>query len=246
MSAARRADVPSAARNNAAWCEAICSTHGSPGEWTAGYWLTRAPAPPYYPNLVTLAPVVQPVLGALEALEPRGPSGSFAVKDSFGILPLGARGYEVLLEAAWIARDARPSSPSPGRHWIRVGSEDELAAWEAAWGESLGQPRIFLPAVLRRPELAILAALDAGGAIVAGVVVNRSDDGAGVTNFFARHDRAAFRSESVTAAAAAFPGLPLLGYESGRDLADCEALGFQRLGTLRVWQAPGSPTPVPR
>jgi len=110
-----------------------------------------------------------------------------------------------------------------------------LADWEAAWGESAGGARIFLPALLRRSEIAVLAALDGEGGIVAGVIANRTGNAVGLSNFFARRRRGALRAECLDAATDAHPGLPLVGYESGRDLAESRALGFQPLGPLRVW-----------
>jgi hypothetical protein len=32
-----------------------------------------------------------------------------------------------------------------------------------------------------------------------------------------------------------FPGLPLVGYERGNDLIIAQALGFEVVGSLRVW-----------
>ncbi|MFI5606141.1 hypothetical protein [Amycolatopsis sp. NPDC051903] len=42
---------------------------------------------------------------------------------------------------------------------------------------------------------------------------------------------------AVAGAAAAFPGLPVVGYEHGADLAAALACGATRLGELRVWVA---------
>jgi hypothetical protein len=42
-------------------------------------------------------------------------------------------------------------------------------------------------------------------------------------------------SSAVTAAASHFPGLPLVGYEHGDDLALALAGGFTALGPLRIW-----------
>lgn len=33
--------IADAARNNAAWCDAVCSAHGAPGELRDSHWLTR-------------------------------------------------------------------------------------------------------------------------------------------------------------------------------------------------------------
>ena len=67
------ARAEAAAHNNATWCSAVCAAHGDGGEWTEPAWLRRTPAPPYYPNLVTL----QPDAGrtALAPLRPGARSG---------------------------------------------------------------------------------------------------------------------------------------------------------------------------
>jgi hypothetical protein len=46
----------------------------------------------------------------------------------------------------------------------------------------------------------------------------------------------------VRAAAALRPGLPIVGYERGEDLAEARQAGFTALGPLRVW-ARGSAVP---
>jgi hypothetical protein len=43
----------------------------------------------------------------------------------------------------------------------------------------------------------------------------------------------------VAAVQAAFPGLPMVGYERGQDLVTMLGLGFRSLGSLRVWLIPG-------
>jgi hypothetical protein len=230
-----------AARNNAAWCDAVCGAHGCPGEHSGSHWLTRAPTPPGYPNLVTLEPAVAPAMAAVRELERVRPSEAWAVKDSFSVLPLEPAGFRLLFEAEWIVRPAQLARPGEGGRWIRVRSEPGLAAWEAAWGESASMPRVFLPALLGRSEIAILAALDAEGAVAAGVVANWSGNAVGLSNFFAREEREALRAGCVEAAQREFPGLSLVGYESGQDLAESRALGFLPLGSLRVWLREGAP-----
>jgi len=167
-------------------------------------------------------------------LERALPSVAFAVKDSFAVLPLDHAGFRILFDAEWIARPAPRARPRrPGR-WIRIRSEPELAVFEAAWGESAGQPRIFRPALLARSDIAILAAIG-GGDIVAGVVANRTGSTLGISNFFAREDSVALRSECLDAAIDELPGEAWVGYESGSALAESLSLGFRRLGPLRVW-----------
>jgi hypothetical protein len=43
------------------------------------------------------------------------------------------------------------------------------------------------------------------------------------------------RAELLGQLARAFPGLPIVGYEHGDELAAWCALGFEPLGPLRVW-----------
>jgi hypothetical protein len=38
-----------------------------------------------------------------------------------------------------------------------------------------------------------------------------------------------------------FPGLPIVGYESGAELALTQALGFEAVHPLRVWETVTSP-----
>jgi hypothetical protein len=175
--------------------------------------------PPRYPNLVTLAPAVEPVMTAVDELIAARPSESFAVKDSFAVLPLRRAGFRVLFTAEWIL--APPGGTAPGSHWVHIRSDDELAAWEAAWGESAEEPRVFVPPLLRRSDIAFLARVDGAGAVTAGVVANRSDGVVGLSNVFGSTPR-----ECLDAVAALHPDLPVVGYENGTALAEARALGF--------------------
>ena len=39
-----------AVANNAAWCDAVCRSHGYPGEFTDRIWISAGHALPFYPN----------------------------------------------------------------------------------------------------------------------------------------------------------------------------------------------------
>lgn len=67
------------------------------------------------------------------------------------------------------------------------------------------------------------------------VADNRSQEHNGSGNDSTIQSKRAIWSATVAAAAARFPGVPLVGYESGDDLAPALATGFQGIGTLRVW-----------
>ena len=225
---------PAAARNNAAWCDAMCGAHGSPGAVFASHWRTLGAAPRLHPNLVTLDASRDAALAGVREIERARPSPSWAVKDSFAVLPLEPLGFRVLFEAEWIARPPTSGRNDAATRWVRVDSAPMLAAWEAAWGEGDAGSRLFLPSLLSRRDVAILAALG-DGAIEAGGIASLGGSVVGLTNFFALGDREAHRAQCVAAASEQFPDLPIVGYESGHDLAACLALGFEALGPLRVW-----------
>ena len=80
--------------------------------------------------------------------------------------------------------------------------------------------------------------LPAGRPIVAAPrrVAARDRGAVGLTNVFTRTanpERA--RRAAVSAASELFPGVPIVGYESGDELATAHRHGFVSLGPLRVW-----------
>jgi hypothetical protein len=230
--------VADLAANNAAWCAAVCAAHGGRSERAESHWLSRTPMPPLYPNLVTLTPAAAPTLGAVRALRASLPASSWAVKDSYRRLALEPLGFRRLFDAEWLLRPASlapPQAPSSGARWRSIRTEPALAAWEARWGESAGGARVFLPALLEAPEIAILAAFD-GDELLSGVIANRHERTVGVTNFFAHGASGeTLRGEGIRAAMDVFPGLAVVGYASGLELAALRALGFERAGPLRIW-----------
>jgi hypothetical protein len=235
-----------AAANNAAWCDAVCRSHGAPGTFRSGLWLNLCRVPPLYPNAVTLAGPERSgdQLRGIAELLAAGIAGGYAVKDSFGALDLTSIGFEVLFEATWIFRpetssgiDALPAA----EHWRRVAQPAELAAWEKAWraasgnGEGSFSPSLFRPALLVDPDLAILA-LFRDDAIFGGAIANRAAGAIGLSNVFAvESDLEVVWAMAVCHAGAAFPGLPIVGYEAADALACPRKLGFEPLTPLKVW-----------
>ena len=237
--------VELAARNNAIWCDTLCRAHGSFGEFLEPAWLNRHPVPRFYPNLVTLTSqrhttaqlaLIQDLAGSLP--------GTWAVKDSFCELGLDALAFKVVFEATWLwlAPSALlPVGPDHGIQWVRLQDGSKLAKWETAWNSSPAddsstrQPRLFLPALLADPNIAFIAALQ-GSEMIAGAIANRTDHVVGLSNVFTPpDDSVSFWAGCVAAARDSFPGLPLVDYEHGPDLVLAEAVGFEKLQTLRVW-----------
>jgi hypothetical protein len=206
--------IAKAVRNNAEWCDAMCRAHGISGEADDDVWAWPVRTPPYYPDAVTLHPSA--TAAALLARIDSGPGCS--IKDSFATLDLP--GFTVIVEASWMYR---PPGPAHGEKWS-VATASDLPEWERAWGEPLG---LFVPTLLA--DTLFLAARR-GGRIVAGAILNRTDDVVGISNVFGGDWAGA-----VATAGRLYPDLPLVGYEAGDALAAARRQGFEVLGPLRVW-----------
>ncbi|MCJ0875349.1 hypothetical protein [Streptomyces sp. AP-93] len=223
-----------AAYNNAAWCAAVCRD----GAFTAQAWSSPRPTPLYYPDAVTLTRDTDTaaLLAGIDTAAPRA-----SVKDSFAVLDLAPAGFEVLFGAEWIHRPASAPAAAPALAWSRICGPAELEAWETAWDgeESTG---LFHAGLLDgeaegAAEIAFLAGRDAEGRILAGAAANRTGEVVGISNVFSADgtpDDEAWAG-ALTLAASLWPGLGLVGYESGDDLDTALRHGFTAIGPLRVW-----------
>ncbi|MFI2412053.1 hypothetical protein [Streptomyces sp. NPDC018947] len=227
--------VAAAARNNADWCASVCRSHGIPSTFGATAWHSAHRTPPYYPDAVTLDPDAVPT-DFLPEIDMASPGCS--IKDSFAALDLTSDGFVELFTAQWIHRPAGiPTTPTTSAlRTERVTTAARLRDWQAAWHGGDGSPDVFRPALLDDPSVLVLALHD-GEDLCGGAVLNHSSGMVGLSNLFAvdSGDLAAAWSSAITAAANHFPGLPLVGYEHGDDLAHALAGGFTALGPLRVW-----------
>lgn len=229
-----------AALNNALWCDAVCRAHGGDTMLTEHVWFNRVNSPPFYPNVDTLTKDGRAAqLGVIQSLMESPLSGGWGVKDSFCTLDLAPLGFRPLFEAQWIWRDPEPTLKNllPDAGWTVIRTPAELARWEAGWRGPEGDPslHIFVPTLLDTPDTFFLAARRAGE-IVAGVVATRTGEVVGVSNLFTPPgEKADFWAGAVATVQQIFPGLPLVGYESGEDLEIVPSLGFEEIGPLRVW-----------
>jgi len=148
-----------AVMNNAGWCDAVCRSHGYPGEFTARTWISTRHDLPFYPNAITLSPEAT----AVDTQATRAPGRAYAVKDSL----LGCYRDGVLAGGAIAYTAAQVTGIS---NVFKTGLPDGLL-WPSA----------------------------------------------------------------VRAVAALRPGLPVVGYESGEDLAAAREAGGRVLGPLRIW-----------
>lgn len=215
--------------NNARWCDAVCRSHGYPGEITGRLWVSARHALPFYPNAITLALDVT----AAEATDGQDPSRPYSVKDSFARLDLSTCGLTPLFDASWIALPVPPDGGDPS--WDIVTTPGELARWETAWAGGGNVTGLFRPGLLADPRCAILACRR-DGALVGGATAYTSDAVTGILNVFNSGIGAGPLWAGVVRAVATIrPGLPVVGYESGEDLAAARRAGFAVLGPLRIW-----------
>jgi hypothetical protein len=171
-----------------------------------------------------------------------------SVKDSFAALDLAPYGFTVLFDAAWVARPAAPRPPpADGLRWERVADAHGLAAWEEAWRGDDGPAGTFRPALLDDPAIAVLAGRRDGRSdgrsdsrVVAGAVAHRAAGVLGLGNVFATSPDDSPWAGALALACRLVPGLPVVGYESGDDLAAARRHGFRPVGALRVWARAGT------
>ena len=223
-----RSYAETAARNNADWCDLICRSHDIATAFDDGRWAALRRSPPMYPDAVTLLED----LGADEVLRGIDTSAGCSVKDSFASLDLSPDGFRVLFDAEWIRRPPTGPRESSSLTWTSVATAEALRAWAAAHG---GGGEIFRPVLLEDPTVLVLTAHD-GDVLLGGAVGNRSAHAVGISNLFTtRDDDDRIWAGAVDAISARFPGLPLVGYEAGADLAAAHRAGFVSTGPLRVW-----------
>jgi hypothetical protein len=223
--------VKSAARNNAGWCDTVCRTHGIVGAFTLDQWTSPVRTPPRYPDAITLTRGV-PGPTLLATVDRASPGCS--VKDSFADVDLTPFGFEVLFDAEWIryAPTERAGWPNENPGFSVMSTPELLARWEEASGSD-GLTRMFLPSLLERDDVLVFGSF-VDGELTAGFVANRSAGCVGISNTFALDEHLDWTA-CTSAVAGIWPDRPIVGYESGPELAASLGQGFVSLGPLRVW-----------
>lgn len=236
-----------AAHNNAIWCDAVCRARDRPGEFHGTLWLTRLGTPRFYPDAVTTAGVeaAPAQIEAIADLTGSNRRRDWFVKDSFHCLHLESLGFEPLLDAEWIAINGARldvGHHQPGGRSTIVTDEAGLSAWERSWvGEEAKAavaplPRVFMPRLLADDSIAFVSIQEEDGS-VGGGILNRAADVVGLSNLFGSQMHRVWRC-LIAMAGEIFPGLPLVGYEHGHDLAAAKLAGFETIGPLRIWRLP--------
>jgi hypothetical protein len=226
-----------AAANNAAWCAAVCRTHGMVTENAADLWWSATRTPTLFPDCVTLMPGGAPEL----LLAIVDSSVGCSVKDSFADLDLAPSGLTVVHDAEWIVRESTAVPSGLAMRWRRVGSDAAFDGWEEAWRVAGDGPtNVLRRALLADPMVTVLAA-DADGEFFAGAIVNEAAGVLGLSNVFPAADPSEPGGgldpwpSLVTYLVRHHRDRTIVGYEQGTDLDRAVASGFRRAGRLRVW-----------
>lgn len=201
----------------------MCFAHGTVGRFLVHTWVNAERVPRFYPNLVTLTTGEADIAEqrqAVRILQKSHLPGRWAVKDSFKTLDITRLGFEVLLEANWIRKAHPKAGPMvSGLSWERVKPGGEV-----------------FPAALFSDHNFAMFSARRGDAVVAGGTLYRSDGVVGLSNVTAEFDdEPAVWRDLASLAAATFPGLPLVGYESDDELDAAHKAGFEVGDPLRVW-----------
>jgi hypothetical protein len=201
-------------------------------------WLSPRHDLPFYPNAITLSPDAT----AADTQAARDPERAYGVKDSFARLDLAPAGLAPLFDADWIAWDPalEKQPPVKGLDWKAFDDAAGLVRWETAWAGDDDVTGLFRPALLADPGCAILGCYR-DGALAGGAIAYTAAGVTGISNMFttvlpdAAPAPAMLWRSALRAAAALRPGLPIVGYEHGEDLAAAREAGGRVLGPLRVW-----------
>jgi hypothetical protein len=206
------------------WYEDVATAHGIGCEVADGIWSMSGPAPAFHSALITLEPDVT-ADGLRERIVDLAWGG---LKDTFATVDASTLGMRLLFEASWIhlAPPTDDGAPDP---WVDVVLPDDLARWN----EHAEMSGVLLPALLDRPGFRFLE--QTAGGTTAGAVLRADERAVGLSNVHAEAGLSVDWSTLARAAARRFPGRPVVGFESGADLASAVAAGWDAVGPVRIW-----------
>ena len=207
------------------WYDDVFALHriatGSDG---ALWWSEQAP-PRWHSAVKTLVPTTDPS-DALLRME-RHSHGTIA--DSFGLLDLAAKGYELLFAATWLHHSGVTATTSP-RGWIRVLDSDLMTRWNRHH-DTVG----VLPADLwAHPRFTVLARHD-GEDVTGGAILHEAGTVVELSNTWSSQDVPVDPRALLDIAAQTHPGHSVVGYSRGGDLETMLGAGFEPLGPQHVW-----------
>lgn len=209
-------------------------------------------APPFYPNVVTSVPGdVNGKLDRIRSLVEQDQKISLSVKDSFSELELDSLGFDELFTADWLYSPASTCSALGGSDsWERCAAVEQIEKWRKLWlsqnpgGDTLDWDRIFAASQARADRDVLFVASWSDVQATSCAVLNCDGSTVGISNFSFDQTLSVSKQDALAGclaiAAAEFPELPIVGYETESSIDVWERSGFDRVGELRVWLKPVS------
>ncbi|MFZ0324920.1 MAG: hypothetical protein WAN48_12425 [Actinomycetes bacterium] len=231
--------LTAAARNNAAWCDLVCTALGVRGTFTTDLYVNWYEVPRYYPNVITLSETVE----ESDVVRAMGDGVDWSIKDSFGRLDMTTVGLTGLFEARWLVAPRNPRTA--GVECRVVDGDAALHEWLAA--RDADGSDVLAAAWSERADLAFVSIVE-GGTVVGSGVLSEAHGVVGLSNVVCSiGDPSRCWSSLVAASRSLFPGVAVVGYETGEDLSVALSLGCKVLGPLTVWARYAAPlhTDVP-
>ncbi|MBB3113108.1 hypothetical protein FHS18_005211 [Paenibacillus phyllosphaerae] len=217
-------DVDYAVLNNIIWCGIVCETHGLTPISSERIWGLLSKAPELYPDIITssrqvTSDEVNNFIGNREVI---------SIKDSFANLNMVPYGFEVLFDAEWICHDPVAGGDPVHTEWAVVSTEEDFAKWTYA----SGLQEVLKPTLLERKDVKIF--LHEYNGERSGFIANLSANAIGISNVFSNSNIKIW-SDIAPMISRYFPGIKMVGYESGDGLTAALSSGWTTIGPLRVW-----------
>jgi hypothetical protein len=207
------------------WYDDIFDLHRIAVGSDAALWWAEGAPPRWHSAVKTLVPTTDPS-GALRRMEPH-PHGTIA--DSFGLLDLASKGFDLLLAATWLHHRGLTATGPPVT-WKRVLDSDLMATWNQHH-DTVG----VLPSDLwAHPRFTVLARHD-GDVLTGGAILHDGGKVVGLSNTWSSDDVPVDPRELLELAAEIHPGRAVVDYAWGADLEIMLGSGFEPLGPQNVW-----------
>lgn len=217
-------NVENAVYNNIIWCGMVCESHGVTQTSREGIWGLHSKAPEFYPDIITSSKQIM----SEQVMDFIGNREVTGIKDSFSTLNMTPWGFRILFEAKWIYHKPVFNATLDETEWKAISSADEFAQWTAA----SELQNVIKPNLLERKDVKIFMKESKGE--LSGFIANLGANVVGVSNVFSNSKQKIW-PDIVSVVSVYFPGIPLVGYESGDDLNAALSSGWTALGPLRVW-----------
>ncbi|MDQ0112016.1 hypothetical protein [Paenibacillus harenae] len=137
-------------------------------------------------------------------------------------------GFEILFEAKWIYHAPVTDVDFVQAEWSAVTNEKDLTQWVLA----NGLQKVIRPDLLKHQDVKIFVHEINGER--SGFIANLSANAVGISNVFSNCKKSVW-SDIAKIVSAYFPGIPMVGYESGDSLTSALLSGWTTLGPLRIW-----------